>query len=680
MPLCYNAGMKRTDFRFRAAVWGLMALITAWLVLSSSARAEGGERVPKNPPPPKSPSVQAEGEGRKWALLIGIDQYRDVDHINGLGGAVADAKALKNVLVSSLGFPDDPEHIRLLLNADATKSDILGALTRLKASVKEGDLVFVFYAGHGIEVNGAPYLLPYETNAISDEDLTDTALPAAKFQERLRVLKAKMLFLCFDMCRRDPLKVKRDAIAGNELKAGTVRGMDFAQAVGKGFGPSLVVTLYSCSPDERAFEDRLRSRGFFSEYLEKGLSGEAADASGSVTVQSLTDYLTAQVPAAVARAENGQKQTPYPIPAGPGATAFILTSSASSPVAPAKVTKKDLKARLRVTTNAPNATVTVDGSPVTDGSYTVSLPDTEKKTVTVKVRAEGYEPFEGDVELIRGKLVPVTATLDKMAEPVKPVKKPVENAVVPPQGNINTLSLTAPRTIAEYKAQMVTIPGGTFTMGADDLNNDEKPPHQVTLSAFKMGRTLVTVSMWKQYCKAMGKSMPKAPSWGWIEDHPMLNVSWEDIAGKDGKGGFCKWAGLALPTEAQFEYAAKGGQNVKWPWGDTFDEDKLVWYKNSTNGTAPVIRRDRVYVNRYGLVDMGGNVWQWCADWYGPYNSNAVTAPRGASSGDNRVMRGGAWGDADAVNFRCAFRLRYAPTSRDYGLGFRCVALSQDSH
>ena len=650
--------MKRADFRFTGAVWGLIALIAAWLVLSSSVRAEG--------------------EGRKWALLIGIDQYRDVDHINGLGGAVADAKALKNVLVSSLGFPDDPEHIRLLLNGDATKSDILGALTRLKASVKEGDLVFVFYAGHGIEVNGAPYLLSYETNAISDEDLTDTALPAAKFQERLRVLKAKMLFLCFDMCRRDPLKVKRDAIAGNELKAGTVRGMDFAQAVVKGAGPSLVVTLYSCSPDERAFEDRLRSRGFFSEYLEKGLSGEAADASGSVTVQSLTDYLTAQVPAAVARAENGQKQTPYPIPAGPGATAFILTSSASSPLALAKVTKKDLKARLRVTTNAPDATVTVNGESVTDGSYTVSLPDAEKKTITVKVRAEGYEPFEGDVELVRGKLVPVTATLDKMAEPVKPVKKPVENAVVPPPGNINTLSLSAPRTIAEYKAQMVTIPGGTFTMGADDLSDREKPVHRVTLSSFKMGRTLVTVSMWREYCAATGTAMPSAPSWGWIEDHPMVNVSWEDIAGKDGEGGFCKWAGLMLPTEAQWEYAAKGGQDVKFPWGDTFDESKIVCYKNSSNRTAPVIRRDRVYVNRYGLVDMGGNVWQWCADWYGAYGSAAATNPQGASSGERRVLRGGSWGYSDAVDFRCAFRFRLDPA--EAYLGFRAVALSQDSH
>ncbi len=240
-----------------------------------------------------------------------------------------------------------------------------------------------------------------------------------------------------------------------------------------------------------------------------------------------------------------------------------------------------------------------------------------------------------------------------------------------------------PALLAAYVAAMRPISAGSFTMGSDKYE-DEKPAHRVTLSAFRMGSTPVTVGMWKEYCAARGVEMPNPPKWGWINDHPMVNVSWDDIVGSVGKGGFCVWASreagirLTLPTEAQWEYAARGGQDgLEFPWGDGFDRSKL-WCSNSAFGdagrTASVSRSSNIDRNDYGLTDMAGNVWEWCLDWYGPYVSGSATNPTGPASGNDRCLRGGSWYFLYPVFFRCAFRYWFRP---DYGyndLGFRLSA------
>jgi formylglycine-generating enzyme required for sulfatase activity len=114
-------------------------------------------------------------------------------------------------------------------------------------------------------------------------------------------------------------------------------------------------------------------------------------------------------------------------------------------------------------------------------------------------------------------------------------------------------------------------------MGSSDGDSDEKPVHRVTLTDFWLSRTLVPQELWAEYARVGGGSMPSAPSWGWLSNHPIVNVSWNDIQ------GFCTWASrvsgfeLVLPSEAQWEYAARGGgRDVKWPWGNTFDGSKCV--------------------------------------------------------------------------------------------------------
>jgi formylglycine-generating enzyme required for sulfatase activity len=205
------------------------------------------------------------------------------------------------------------------------------------------------------------------------------------------------------------------------------------------------------------------------------------------------------------------------------------------------------------------------------------------------------------------------------------------------------------------------------------------------LSAFRMGATPVTVAVWKEYCAATGTTLPIAPAFGLLDDHPVVNVSWNDIMGSDGKGGFCAWVSdiagfrLTLPTEAQWEYAARGGVGgQEFPWGNSYDDSKL-WCSKVTDRkqTAPVVRSSNIYRNGFGLTDMAGNVWQWCSDLYAPYSSVSQTDPIGppSTSGTVRCVRGGSWNYVYPDIFRCANRLRDFP---DIGFdlygGFRLSA------
>jgi formylglycine-generating enzyme len=238
----------------------------------------------------------------------------------------------------------------------------------------------------------------------------------------------------------------------------------------------------------------------------------------------------------------------------------------------------------------------------------------------------------------------------------------------------------APRTIAEYREQLVTIPGGTFQMGAAKSEwSDERPVHSVTLSSFRLGKSAVTVGMWSEFCVATNRAMPGLPNYpvwqsGWdvVLDHPIVNVSWEDCQ------AYADWAGLSLPSEAQWEYAARGPEGLEFPWGSGFDTSKL-WCSikgwGDVDGTASVDRQDRISASWCGLVDMAGNVFEWCSDWYSDsyYGSPAAKLPDpvGPQSGSSKVVRGGSWGNYVAVDFRCAYRNYSTPSDRFFIIGFR---------
>jgi formylglycine-generating enzyme required for sulfatase activity len=153
-----------------------------------------------------------------------------------------------------------------------------------------------------------------------------------------------------------------------------------------------------------------------------------------------------------------------------------------------------------------------------------------------------------------------------------------------------------------------------------------------------------------------------------FEDHPATQVSWY------GAQAYCQWAGARLPTEAEWEKAARGIDGRLYPWGNEAPNCDKAQYGDCGGMTVPVGSRP-AGASRYGVLDMGGNVWEWVADWYGPayYSSSPAQNPQGPDSGERRVFRGGSWGYPPAF-LRTADRARNRPTYAGFNVGFRCAA------
>ena len=239
-------------------------------------------------------------------------------------------------------------------------------------------------------------------------------------------------------------------------------------------------------------------------------------------------------------------------------------------------------------------------------------------------------------------------------------------------------------------AKMVLIPSGTFEMG-DHMGNmiNATPVHRVELSAFYMDIYEVTVGQFKQFVQDSGYNYNRWKDiikYSPTDDHPIVFVTWYDAM------AYSQWAGKRLPTEAEWEYAARGNLEGKlYPWGDNVSHDdanylnpdsKHKWYKQA----APV---GSFAANGFGLLDVAGNVWEWCLDWYGDYPSGSASDPVGPSVyrpeksaglisslisfvglsvGPTRVNRGGSWLD---WNGRSAGRGRDAPDLQHSYVGFR---------
>ena len=222
--------------------------------------------------------------------------------------------------------------------------------------------------------------------------------------------------------------------------------------------------------------------------------------------------------------------------------------------------------------------------------------------------------------------------------------------------------------VGDVQFVMVRVNGGTFTMGATsemtDPFDEEKPTHQVTLSSYYIGETEVTQALWKA---VMGSN----PSYFKGDDLPVEQVSWHDCQTFISKLNGLTGQHFRLPTEAEWEFAARGGnQSRHTQYSGSSRIDDVAWYDgNSGDRTHPVKTKQP---NELGIYDMTGNVWEWCQDWYGDYNSYAQTNPTGASSGFGRVGRGGSWCSYPRI-CRSSGRYNYAPGSERSDLGLRLV-------
>ena len=216
--------------------------------------------------------------------------------------------------------------------------------------------------------------------------------------------------------------------------------------------------------------------------------------------------------------------------------------------------------------------------------------------------------------------------------------------------------------------EMVEVRGGTFRMGgtseqgSDADSDDEYPVHSVTLSGYYIGKTEVTQALWKA---VMGSN----PSEFKGDNLPVENVSWYDCQEFIRKLNSLTDQNFRLPTEAEWEFACRGGNNSRgYKYSGSNYIDNVAWYDgNSGHKTHPVATKSP---NELGIYDMTGNVWEWCADWYGDYSSGAQTNPTGPYGGSGRVGRGGSW-DFNVRICRSSLRIHSDPTDRNINLGLR---------
>jgi len=289
--------------------------------------------------------------------------------------------------------------------------------------------------------------------------------------------------------------------------------------------------------------------------------------------------------------------------------------------------------------------------------------------------------------------VPVIAelpTVQKDTLPTEPESKP-ENQALSPASPAPKVNLPAPSTPAASRPPMpvmLLVPGGTFAMGSTNGLQDEQPVRNVSLQDFYLGKTEISFEEYDRFCEATGRAKPDDEGWG-RGNRPAIHVSWLDAV------AYCNWLsamhnlaqaytflpdgrvaisrnarGFRLPTEAQWEYAARSRQDFHY--SGSADLNEVAWYlNNSGNQTHPVGHKAP---NALVLYDLTGNVREWCQDWYGPYAAGDATDPAGAAASKSRILRGGHWG-RNPEQQRTSYRNAAKPDYHDYGTGFRLARL-----
>ena len=312
--------------------------------------------------------------------------------------------------------------------------------------------------------------------------------------------------------------------------------------------------------------------------------------------------------------------------------------------------------------------------------------------LTIKVNKEGYQPAErnfNQAQLLR--------LSNGRFEDIRLLPTPEQQ---PPPRQDEQRPNIEQTTYKPIAPEMIRVNGGTFMMGCEDkrdkdCEDNEKPAHEVTLSTYSIGKYEVTNAEYAVFMNDVTANPNRVDNldryiteheWGlqkttvngetrWqpakgYEKYPVINVNW------DGAVAYCRWLSnktgqqYRLPTEAEWEYAARGGENsekVNFQYAGSNRIDEVAWYGDNSKGTNPVGRKK---ANQLRIHDMSGNVYEWCQDWYGDYSGNKQTNPGGANSGSSRVYRGGGWNYGERY-CRVSYRNYSTPAGRYSPLGFR---------
>ncbi|MCY7377264.1 MAG: SUMF1/EgtB/PvdO family nonheme iron enzyme, partial [Pyrinomonadaceae bacterium] len=564
-----------------------------------------------------------------YALVVGVSDY--TNGWKDLKGVKTDVAAVKEVLEAQ-GFT-----VRTVL--DPTGEQLQAALNSFVRDYGYtfGNRLLFYYAGHGDTQPSADgrklgYIVPSDA-PLPTKDLAgfyQTAISMNDFEYYALRIQAKHALFVFDSCFSGTM------LTTTRSNVPPVINFKTTQPVRQ---------FITAGSDDQEVPDVSEFRKQFVE----GLNGEAdSNRDGYITGSELSDFLQTKVSNYTREAQTPQYGKIRDGRLDKGDFVFIVKKNVEPVVQPSP----------SVAANQPKVNIEAEFWRRIENSS-----DADDFRDYLKAFPNGTYAVIASRELRR---------LEKSAKPVES-PQPIKPNPVTNNNSGNAANISATKTAGAISKSRLPngvemsfayIPAGSFTMGDDNGKyDDEKPAHRVTISqGFWMGQTEVTQGQWKA---VMGNNPSGFSSCG--DNCPVEQVSWEDaqkfIGKLNGKNDGNKYR---LPTEAEWEYAARSGTT-----GDYAGElDTMAWYSaNSGSKTHEVGMKT---ANGWNLYDMHGNVWEWVEDWEGEYAKGAVTDPKGAASGSARVVRGGSW-HIGASSLRSASRGRDAPSYRGSYLGFRVV-------
>ena len=649
--------------RWRVAAVPLLVLLG---VGGASAQSRGIEVRATS----SGPAISAYRDS--WAVIIGINDYQHAK-IPKLRAAINDARAVERTLVAQ-GFRR--ERIVTLTDREATKAAIERVLgDQLRTQLGEDDRLLVFFAGHGMTVRvkneDEGYLLPVDADP---GQLYSTAISMDALGRLSRRLPAKHVLYVVDACYSG-YAVYRPRSVTSELLEEMVRK------------PAIQILTAGRHGDEA--QER-RGNGVFTEVFLRGIQGGAFQSGkGWLASDELYTWVRERV-----YAESSKLQLPqFGNLHGEGQFVFVKPPSAVAP----KVFEEARVGALALASRTAGVEIWVGDQKVGEirQGRTLVVADLAEGRHRVIAKKAGQRDWQRDVDVVANQRTEVTIDLEPLAPP-KVVR-------------------------ADDGVEMVLVPAGEFWMGSTDAEitrsveacpkqtgrdeawckarlEGERPRRRVELDGFYIDRHEITNALFARFATASGhRTNAERENVGWVwrqedggtrwqpfrtpgatwqhpngpgatapDDHPVVQVTWNDAV------AYCRWAGKRLPTEAEWEKAARGPDGRRYPWGDRWSGDKLN-AAMSVKATTPV----GAYASGsspYGVHDIAGNVNEWVQDWYAAdYYANAPAKnPTGPSHGDRRSMRSSAWITAVSLA-HAASRLNDRPTARANTLGFRCA-------
>jgi formylglycine-generating enzyme required for sulfatase activity len=632
---------------------------------------------------------------KRYALLVGVNTYEH-PQITPLIGAANDMVLLEEALVKYGGFDRD-RVVRLTTDATdpmsrPTAANILEKLSNVLKAVPADGLVVFAFSGHGIERQNRAFLLPTDARVNDDIELLErTALEVASLRRMIENRRNRngqttgvaQVVVLLDACRNDPTSGKDTST--NPLSD----AYDFNL---RNSNVQAFATIYATSRGERAYENRAKKHGYFIAEVVAGLSGAAANAQGEVTLQRLVSYLEDKVPTKVTL-DLGHRQLPFMELKGYKAADLVISVN------------HDMASRVDPPGPVPGPTPLTPAIPPEEEAWRIVAPSQNPEVVRnfLKIYPEGR--YSAAAQL---KLVELTAELERrVAETRKPelVTAPLSFMTATIVGGQLVERQAECQVFTEdlgngVKLEMVKIPAGEFLMGESEagvaefekecrryggkalckvLAGSQTPQHRVSVNEFLMGRHEVTQRQWRAVMGELPPGMEKVEAKFKGDDKPVVAVSWDEAKQFIERLG----NGYRLPSEAEWEYAARGGTSGAYGFGETITPEIVNFdgnypagsTKKGLNRNGPVAVGSLPFANAFGLYEMHGNVWEWCEDdWHENY-AGAPTDGRpwiDPTRGSLRVVRGGGWFN-NAVRCRSAYRIWDDPGSRYGALGFRLV-------